>query len=176
MASGLAAHMERLQINVKNTTVNTTIPDDPIAQLMYYFNSVCTCVEPDSSDTIRRLRDYKNYHRLTSEERAQLLVLVLALSPDKLIGTIFHPSNDCGEFTNAFLELSAVKTDVIVTDSLVIGGQRKQIRKIMKFKKEWIEKYYLEPLQAIQRSSSRPQLRAPPPRRSRRRDDSCTIL
>ena len=105
MASGLAAHMGRLQISVKDTTVKATVPDDPIARLMYYFNCVCTCVEPDSSDTIKRLRDYDNYHRLTSEERAQLLVLVLALSPDKLIGTIFHPSNDCGEFTNAFLEL-----------------------------------------------------------------------
>ena len=107
------------------------------------------------------------------EERAQLLVLVLALSPDKLIGTIFHPSNDCGEDSiNAFFELSAVKTDLVVTEHLLIGGQRKQIRKIMKFKKVWIERYYLEPLQEIQRSS-RPQLRAPPPRQS---DDSCTIL
>ena len=174
MASGLAAHMGRLQISVKDTTVSTTIPNDPIAKLMYYFNCVCTCVEPDSSDTIRRLRDYQNYRRLTSEEKAQLLVLVLGLSPDKLIGTIFHPANDCGEHSNAFLELSAVKTDVIVTDSLLIGGQRKQIRKIMTFKKSWLENYYIEPLKAIQRSSSRPQLRAPPPRR--RSDDSCTIL
>ena len=174
MASGLAAHMGRLQISVRDTSVRATVPNDPIARLMYYFHCVCSCVEPDSSDTIRRLRDYANYHRLTSEERAQLLILVLALSPDKLIGTIFHPSNDCGDASNVFLELSAVKTDLVVTDSLLVGGQRKQIRSIMKFEKSWIEKNYLEPLQEIQRSSSRPQLRAPPP--PRRSDDSCTIL
>ena len=173
MASGLAAHMGRLQIDVKKTGVTVTIPSDPIAKLMYYFDCVCACVEPDSSDMIRRLRDYKSYYLLTSEERAQLLVLVLALSPDKLIGSIFHPSND-GDSTNEFLELTAVKTDLVVTDSVLIGGQRRQIRKIMTFKKVWMERYYLEPLQEIQRSSSRPQLRAPPPRR--RSDDSCTIL
>ena len=172
-SSELAAHMGRLQISMKRTSVKTTVPNDPIAKLMYYFNCVCYCVEADSSDTVKRLKDYSNYHRLTSEERAQLLVLVLALSPDKLIGTIFHPSNDCGEDSNnAFFELSAVKTDLVVTEHLLIGGQRKQIRKIMKFKKVWIERNYLEPLQEIQRSS-RPQLRAPPPRQS---DDSCTIL
>ena len=172
MASGLAAHMGRL-ISVRDTpSVTATVPDDPIALLMYYFHSVCSCIEPDSSDTIKRLRDYRNYHRLTSEERAQLLILVLALSPDKLIGTIFHPSDDCGGHNNAFLELSAVQTDLVVTDHLLVAGQRRQIRKVIKFKKVWIENNYLKPLQAIQ-NSSRPRLRAPPPRRS---DDSCTIL
>ena len=172
----LAAHMERLHISVRDTSVTATVPDDPIALLMYYFNCVCSCVEPDSSYSIRRLRDYENYHRLTSEERAQLLVLVLALSPDKLIGTIFHPSNDCGDGSNAFLELSAVKTDLVVTNHLLIGGQRKQIRSIMTFKKVWIERNYLEPLQEIQRRSSRPRLRAPPPPRRSSSSKSCTVM
>ena len=154
--------MERVQISVKDTTVSATVPSDPIARLMYYFNCVCTCLEPDSNNSISRLRDYQNYYLLTSEEKAQLLVLVLALSPDKLIGTIFHPANDCGGFSNAFLELSAITTDVLVTDSLMIGGQRKQIRSIMTFKKIWIEKYYLEPLQEI--SPPPPPRQLPSPR------------
>ena len=69
----LAAHMERLHISVRDTTVSATVSRDPIARLMYYLNCVCSCVEPDSNDTLRRLRDYQNYHRLTSEERAALL-------------------------------------------------------------------------------------------------------
>ena len=171
----MAAHMQRLQVNVKDTTVSATIPNDPIAKLMYYFNSVCYCVELDSSDTtIRRLRDYANYHRLTSEEKAQLLVLCLALSPDKLMETIFFPTDDCGEYSGRFLELSATKTDVLVADTLLIGGQRKKIQKIMLFKKSWMEDYYIEPMQSIQRSSQPPPRALPPPPRQ---DDSfCTIL
>ena len=165
----MAAHMQRVQVHVKNTGVNVSVADDPIAKLMYYFSCVCSCVEPDSSDTIRRLRDHANYHRLTSEERAQLLVMCLALSPDKLIGTIFHPTDDCGDSSNKFLELSAIKTDVVVTDSLLVGGQRKKIQSIMLFEKSWMENYYIEPLRSIQRSSRPP---PPPPRQ----DDSCTIL
>ena len=173
----MAAHMQRLQVNVKDVTVSTTVPNDPIARLMYYFNCVCYCVEPDSSDSIRRLKDYANYHRLTSEEKAQLLVMCLALSPDKLMETIFHPTDDCGEYSNQFLELSATKTDVLVSDSLLVGGQRKKIQRIMLFKKSWMEKNYIEPMRSIQRSSQpRPLPRPSPPRRRRQDDSSCTIL
>ena len=155
--------MQRLQVHVKRTGSSTTVPNDPIAKLMYYFNCVCVCIEPDSSDTIRRLRDFANYHRLTSDEREQLLVMCLALSPDKLIGTIFHPTDDCGGSSNEFLELSAIKTDMVVTDSLLVGGQRKKIQKIMIFLKSWMEDYYNEPLRSIQWSSQPP---PPPPRQA----------
>ena len=37
----LAAHMERLHHSVRDTSVTATVPDDPIARLMYYFNCVC---------------------------------------------------------------------------------------------------------------------------------------
>ena len=166
----MAAMMGRVQISVKDTTTPTTVPNDPIAKLMYYFNCVASCVELEDSD-FNRLRDYKNYTRLTSDDKAKVLALCLALSPDKLIGTIFHPSNDCG--SNKFLELSAVKTNLLVTDSLVVGGQSKKIHTIMLFEKSWMESYYIEPLRSIERSQrSLPPSRPAPSRSS----NDCTIL
>ena len=166
----MAAMMGRTQITMKKTGQSCTVPNDPTAKLMYYINCVCCCVEADESSTIRRLKDYQNYASLSSDEEAQLLALCLALSPDKLIGTVFHPiSDDCGDSSNEFFELSAVKTDLLVTDSLVVGGQRKRILKIMTFKKSWMENYFIEPLRSIERS------RRPPPPRRAPRDDSCTI-
>ena len=164
----MAAIMGRTEIKVRDTTVSANVPNNDIAQLMYYLDCVCACIEPDDSSTISRLRDYKNYASLSSNEEAQLLALCLALSPDKLMGTIFQPVTDCGDSSNQFLELSAVKTDLLVTESLVIGGHRKRILKVMMFQKSWMESYYINPLRSIERSHRRP-----PPRR---RDDSCTIL
>ena len=174
----MAAMMGRVQISVKPTSSPTTVPDDPIAKLMYYFHCVAYCVELEDSD-FDRLRDYKNYTRLTSDEKAKVLALCLALSPDKLIGVIFHPSNDCGGLTNRFLELSAVKTNLLVTDSLVVGGHSKKIQKIMLFEKRWMEIYFIEPLRSIERSQRSPPPSRPAPSRSSRSSRSssgCTIL
>ena len=176
----MAAVIGSTQIHVKKTGSSTTVPDNPIAKLMYYFNCVCSCIEADDDYTTRRLRDYANYSSLSSQEEAQLLILCLALSPDKLIGSIFLPASDEEDFdgcTNEFYELSAVSTRVLVSESLMVGGQQKKVRKIMKFKKAWIERYYIDPLRAIERGQ-RPALPSPPRRRPppQRSNDSCTIL
>ena len=168
----MAAVIGSTQIHVKKTGISTTVPDNPIAKLMYYFNCVCCCVEADDDYTTRRLRDYKNYSSLSSQEEAQLLILCLALSPDKLIGSIFLPASDDEDFsgcTNEFYELSAVSTRVLVSESLMVGGQQKRVRKIMKFKKAWIEKFFINPLRSIERgqrpaTSSRPAALPSPPR------------
>ena len=170
----MAAVLGKTEISVKDTTKPCTIPSNNIAKLMYYFNSVCSCIEPDNSDTVRRLRNYSNYASLSHDEEAQLLALCLTLSPDKLIGSVLFPADDCGDYSNKFLELSAVSTNMVVADSFVIGGQRKKIQKIMMFQKSWLENYYLNPLKSIVERRQAPAIRQPPPRRQN--DSSCVIL
>ena len=152
----MAAVIGSTQLRVKKIGSSTTIPDNPTAKLMFYFNCVCTCIEADDDYITRRLQNYNNYSSLSSQEEAQLLILCLALSPNKLIGSIFLPASDNEDFggsTNRFYELimSAVSTKVLVSQSLLVGGQQKKVRKIMKFKKSWIEKYYINPLRSIER-------------------------
>jgi len=148
--------MGRTEVKLRDTTWGVAVPNNDIAKLMYYIHWICTCIEPDDNSIISRLRDYKNYDRLSSNEEAQILALCLALSPDKLIGTVFQPVTNCGDFSNQLLELSAVKTDLLVTESLVIGGHRRRILKIMRFKKSWVENNYINPLLSIERSCRRP--------------------
>lgn len=162
-----AAFLGKTEIQVKDTSTSVTVPNHPIARLMYYFDCVCSCVEPDSSYEIQRLRNYANYSRLSGEEELKLIVICLALSPDKLIGTIFIPG-DCGSFSNKFLELSAVSTKMVVSESLIVGGQSRKIRKVMMCEKSWLEKNFIEPLQAIERSGKKP--KPPPPK------EKCAIM
>ena len=175
----MAAVFGRTQVQLKKTGVTVTVPESPTAKLMYYFDCVCSCVEPDEDYSIRRLRSYNNYSSLSNEEQAKLLVLCIALSPDKLIGSIFFPAeDDAFERNNDFFELSAVSTRLVVAESLLIGGQQKKVHKIMMFKKNWIERFYLAPLRSFTEGSRRalPSPRRPSPPPQRRGDGSCTIF
>ena len=167
----MAAVIGSTEINIKKTGSPTTVPENPIAKLMYYFHCICSCVEADDENQ-------NNYLRLSDEEEAKLLILCLALSPDKLIGTILFPVKDEEDLDGMvanFFEVSAVSTRVVVSQSLFIGGQQKKVHKILMFKKAWIENNYFDPIRSIQRgqrSSSRPALPSPPPQRN----NTCTIL
>ncbi len=169
----MAALIDRTQIGIKKTGTKCSVPDNPIARLMYYFNCICSCTEIDDDASIRRLRNYDNYFSLTNEEEAKLLILCLALSPDKLIGSIIFPDED-SELDNEFYELSAVNTKLVVSESIMIGGQQKRVHKIMTFKKKWIENNYLNPFRSLQRRQ-RPAIASPPPRQ-RNNNSGCIIL
>ena len=169
----MTAVMGTTEIGIRKTGRSTTVPDNPKAKLMYYLNCVLCCVDDSDDSDLSRLRDYENYWRLTDEEEAKVLVLCLALSPDKLIGTVFILNEDL-DCINQFFELSAVSTNLLVSESLLVGGQRKRVQKIMMFKKSWIEYYYLNPLLSYQgQRQRRPAAIRPAPRQ----DSSwCTIL
>ena len=79
---------------------------------------MCFCEDAGGDLSIGCLRDCKNYMRLSNEEKAQLLALCLALSPDKLVGSIFFPVDEIEGFNNAFYKLSAVSTKLVVADNI----------------------------------------------------------
>ena len=168
----MAAMFGRMEVQIKKTGEPTTVPNSPTAKLMYYFDCVCSCFEVESDASIRRLRNYEeNYSYLSNQEESKLLLLCLALSPEELIGSIFFPAEDSAfDRCNAFFELSAVSTKMVVAESLLIGGQRRRVRKIMMFKNSWMENNYSEPMRSF--SEGRRIERA---RRSQQGDD-CTIL
>ena len=50
---------------------------------------------------------------------------------------------------NDFLELSSTETNFIASRSVLIGGSRRRVAKIMLYKRCWIQEYYREPLESI---------------------------
>eukprot|EP00477_Mikrocytos_mackini_P003305 GAHX01004153.1.p1 GENE.GAHX01004153.1~~GAHX01004153.1.p1 ORF type:complete len:177 (+),score=20.24 GAHX01004153.1:49-579(+) len=176
----MAFAMENVRLHVKATGTSVTVPENPRAKLMYYLSCVCDALQLDSSDTrnIARLKDYQNYFRLTEEEKSELLVLCAVLSPDVLLNKVFFQNDRmCGNSSNEFYDIGTVASQLVVSSSIVIGGQRKNIRKIMTFKMSWLRKNYLEPIQALARELEE----AEESRRrraiaARQSDDDCVIL
>ncbi|KAK2553996.1 hypothetical protein P5673_024706 [Acropora cervicornis] len=83
-------------------------------------------------------------------ETDALLAMVILFSPDKLMGKVFFPDEDCGGRTNQFFELSSVSHMLAVTDNILIGGERKRVAKVMLFKMSWLENNYLTPLRSFE--------------------------
>ena len=156
------------RVGIRDITRQVSVPQNPKAILMYYLNCVATVIQLDDP-ALSRLKNYQNYYLLSEEETDALLALVILLSPDKLIGKVFFPSEDCGGLTNQFLELSAVSHMLAVADNIVIGGERKRVGKIMFFQRSWMEDNYLTPIMSFQDRLQRMPRglpgRAPTPRR-----------
>ena len=137
------------RVGIKDTTIAVTVPASPTAKLMYYLNCVAVVIKLDDRN-LNRLRNYKSYYSLNDTEIDALLALVLLFSPDELIGKVFFPSEDLRGTSNQFFELSSVTHMLAVSDSVLIGGERKRVAKIMLFKRSWLEDYYISPIRSFE--------------------------
>ena len=144
----MAAVLQNVEFGLKKTGTSVTVPDHPQAKLMFYLNCMCQVLDlGSSSSSLNLLRDYRNYHRLSYSQVDELLVLCLLISPDVLLNKcIFHNEAMCGNSQNEFFELSAVASEMLVTESVLIGGQRRRVETIMTFKGAWLQQKYFEPM------------------------------
>ena len=58
----------------------------------------------------------------------------------------FQDDEMCGSNSNTFYELSAVQNNLLLTDSIIIGGQRRAVTKIMAYKRQWFLNNWYNPM------------------------------
>ena len=135
------------ELGVQRTTQSVTVPSNPTAKLMYYLDCICCVLPIDENGALSRLRNYSNYYYLSRTEKEELLALCILLRPDILLDKcIFLAPELCIQHNNEFYNINSVNKVLAVSDSLIIGGERKQVLKIMTFKEVWLKKNYLDPL------------------------------
>ena len=169
--------MASTKLTVKKTGVSVSVPDNPKAKLMYYLNCICNALDLDTSDSqsLQQLRDFKNYWALDEDEVTQLLFLCNMLSPDVLLNkVIFNDDEMCGDSANEFYEIGAVRNRMVVSNSIMIGGQTRRVNKIMTFKMSWLRNNYLTPMETLADELQARQ--AARRRRMVRRNDDCVVM
>jgi hypothetical protein len=138
-------------LNVTRTSREVNIPENNVARLMYYLHIVCDLIEYDDRN-LDRLRDFKNYHRITNAELRLLYLACAALEPDLLIGKVMFEDEDgdlCGRSTNRIYELSQIQHDLLAISSIFIAGRNRRVKKIMAYRPEWLRTYYIRPMAAL---------------------------
>ena len=139
----------RNQYGLRATSARATVPDNDVARLMYYLNCVFSAIEYTDQD-VRRLRDYRNWSMLSYEEQRLVWLFALILSPDEFDDKVFfHSDALCGDSGNKFFEFSQVRHQLLAVQSIIIGGQTRQVKKIMTYKMSWIQSNYLDPMKRL---------------------------
>ncbi len=136
------------QRGVRGAGQTVTIPENHRARLMFYLHCVATTLRMDNDPVFRRFTDFTSHHQLGPEETEALIKLALIFHPNELIGKVFFESEELRllDRQNKFYELEEVTSMLAVNRSVLVGGQLKEVAKIMMFRKRWMEKYYVEPL------------------------------
>ena len=73
------------------------------------------------------------------------------LSPDLLEGKCIFEVNDLNGSSNEFVELSAAKTTMVATGSIMMAGKNIQVAKIMFYKRIWRRNNYDLPMAELER-------------------------
>ena len=133
------------QFKIKKYGEPVTVPDNKMAQLMYYLSCVQMVVDFGIPSN---LTNYSNYYKLKFEQENAVILFAELL--DYRIFTknkiMINDPDLCFGYSNQFYEISDSRTSVIATREFIIGGQVVHTLKIMAFKKCWIDENYIIPM------------------------------
>ncbi|CAF0751734.1 unnamed protein product [Rotaria sordida] len=143
------AMIQSTNFDVKAFGKNVTIPNADIAKIMYYIDCVCTVIDYNDRE-IQRYRNYSNWANMSDAEDRLIFILALALSPDELEKKVFFNSPQlCPNSNNQFYEIGEIKNQLLIVQSLFIGGQQRNVKKIMAYKSAWMQTFYLQPMRNL---------------------------
>jgi hypothetical protein len=120
------------------------VPEDDIGKIKYYLIRVCYCID------YSEMNDYLNSSSLSSDDQQFLFSLCLSLSPDLFIGKVFFPNDKlCSSRKERFCPIDQIGCQSIIHKSLIIDGRTYQIKRIFLFHHQWLNQYYLDPMNRL---------------------------
>ena len=138
------------RISIKATGTTCQVDDNPSCRLSYYLN----CIENVSSLDFGRLSAYKNFRSFDDDDIRMIVKLCDLFSPDVLAeaNAFVLVSDSAHDSSNEFYELNSQKFVAVKNSSFTIGSFSGKVTKIMSFKKSWLMRNYVEPLNAVKRA------------------------
>ena len=144
----MSAFLASRKLTIKDTSIDTTVPKNPKAKLMYYLHCVASVIK---APQLERYRDYQQYYNIPDSEIDDILEIAKLFNPKVLveIGIFILSENIDGG--NKFLEITNEETGIHVNDEILIGGVKVRVSKLMVFRKDWIVRNYMEPYESLTR-------------------------
>ena len=127
----------------------TTVPNNDFARLMYYLSCVDTVINYQGID---KLSDFRNYQRLTNEDKIVLFKLVSLFNPEIFLdANIFILQTDPlpNGLDNEFYEITNERIGIHVNNQILIGGRTVRVMKFMVCNPTWLMRNYYRPWKNI---------------------------
>lgn len=140
------------KVGIKNVGQNVIIPGNPWAKLMHYLDCAHFCIDRDRQLIPERYTDHDNYHRLTGDDKLEILKLCSGpLRIDNLVGKIFFIVNGCGinEFYEIERQSDLLALGINAQRVIAIGASTKQVATVMIMNQDWMFKNFVNPLREI---------------------------
>ena len=127
----------------------TFVPDYDVCRLSYYL--YCGTTSCGLDIIVDELVDYKNAHRLPQARQDSIFKLAFTdFDLETLANTTIFlddkhkllPRN----LANEFYEVEKIKNVLAIQKEAIIGGQQRQVRKIMVCSENWLTKCYVDPI------------------------------
>ena len=124
------------------------LPNHLNARLMFYLSCVYKVMDIRDADSIEELIDYEHYIKLSSNQVDKLIILSIALSPDRLRNKCFFEDEEkCRELLNEFYHKDDFGKEMNVPEYVQIGQEKITVLRIMCFKQQFVTDNYRIPLQ-----------------------------
>jgi len=73
-----------------------------------------------------------------------------SISHHWLLGKCIYPVDETGgRANNRFLEITSTQTKFAASATVLVGGQRRRVTKIMLYERQWLQNNYLGPLERL---------------------------
>ena len=137
------------KFSVERTGVTAEVPNNNLANLMYYLKSVFSVIQLEG---LSKYTDYNNYHNLTYAEKKTVYELASKLSPSLFLNVgvfVVAPELIEGNYSNEFFKITDERIGFHVNREIMIGGRAVKVLKIMACTNDWLEKNYFSPLRGL---------------------------
>ena len=147
--SEYSGHYDEDNISIIPIGERTTVPNNDFARLMYYLSCVDTVINYQGID---KLSDFRNYQRLTNEDKIVLFKLVSLFNPEIFLdANIFILQTDPlpNGLDNEFYEITNERIGIHINNQILIGGRTVRVMKFMVCNPTWLMRNYYRPWKNI---------------------------
>jgi len=147
-------------MNIEQNT-SRSVPNDDIAKLSFYLENIGSCI-PGAIDAA--YTQYKLFGSFSQETKEAIVKICEIMEPSILENNAIKQVNKCdieamgGDDETAFIPLTERINLPIVNNSEQVAGlhlANRQVIKIMIYTENWLQKYYITPLQKMKKKFAR---------------------